>query len=130
MRSLRFVFCLLLISLTAFAQSDRGTMTGTVSDATGAVIPGVKVEAMNVETSARYETVTTETGNYTLPQLPSGTYQLSAELPGFKKYVRQGITVLVAQTLRLDVKLDVGLTSESVTVTEDAPLLKTESTEV
>jgi hypothetical protein len=124
------MFCLFLFSLAAFAQSDRGTITGTVSDTTGAVIPGVKVDAMNVETSARYETVSTETGNYTLPQLPSGLYQLSAELPGFKKYVRQGITVLVAQTLRLDVRLDVGSTGESVTVTEAAPLLKTESSEV
>ena len=130
MRSLGVVFCLFLVSLTAFAQSDRGTMTGTVSDATGAVIPGVNVVAVNTETSARYETVSTETGNYTLAQLPSGPYQLSAELPGFKKYVRQGINVLLAQTLRLDVRLEVGSANESVTITADAPLLKTESTEV
>src|SRR5919201_1733180 len=108
MRSRTVLFSLLLLSSTAFAQSDRGTMTGTVSDTTGAVIPGVSIVATNVETSARYETASTETGNYTLAQLPSGLYQLSADLPGFKKYVRQGISVLVAQTLRLDVTLDVG----------------------
>src|SRR5215510_6730345 len=130
MRSLRLLFCLLLASLSAFAQSDRGTITGTVSDPTSAVIPGANITAINVETSARYETVSTETGNYTLTQLPSGTYQLSAELPGFKKYVRQGITVLVAQTLRLDVTLEVGSNNESVTVTENAPLLRTESSEL
>ncbi|PYS32381.1 MAG: hypothetical protein DMG14_34710, partial [Acidobacteria bacterium] len=130
MRSLRVLFCLFLISLSAFAQSDRGTMTGTVSDTTGAVIPGVSIVATNVETSARYETTSTETGNYTLAQLPSGLYQLSAELPGFKRYVRQGINVLVAQTLRLDVKLDIGSNNESITVTENAPLLRTESSEV
>ena len=62
--------------------------------------------------------------------MPAGVYQLSAELPGFKRYVRQGITVLVAQTLRLDIALDVGSNNESVTVTEAAPLLKTESSEV
>src|SRR4051794_31217786 len=100
MGSLRILFCLLLASLSAFGQSDRGTMTGTVSDTSGAVIPGVSIVAINVENNARYETVSTETGNYTLPQLPSGLYQLSAELPGFKKYVRQGIAVLLAQTLR------------------------------
>src|SRR5438876_4264192 len=130
MGSLRVLFCLLLASSSAFAQSDRGTVTGTVSDTTGAVIPGVSIVATNVENNSRYEAATTETGNYTLAQLPSGLYQLSAELPGFKKYVRQGIAVLVAQTLRLDVTLDVGSNSESVTVTEAAPLLRTESSEV
>ena len=130
MRPLRVLFFLLLVSLTLFAQSDRGTMTGTVLDVTGAVIPGVSIAATNIETSARYETVSTETGNYTLAQLPAGLYQLSAELPGFKKYVRQGITVLVAQTLRLDISLEIGSSGESVTVTEAAPLLKTESSEV
>src|SRR5436190_4748668 len=129
-RSLRVMFCLFLVSLAAFAQSDRGTMTGTVLDTTGAVIPGVSIVATNVETGARYETVSTETGNYTLSQMPAGLYQLSAELPGFKRYVRQGITVLVAQTLRLDVSLEVGSNTDSVTVTEAAPLLKTESSEV
>ncbi len=130
MRSLRVMFCLFLFSLASFAQSDRGTMTGTVLDTTGAVIPGVSIAATNVETGARYETVSTETGNYTLAQMPAGLYQLSAELPGFKKYVRQGITVLVAQTLRLDVSLEIGSNTDSVTVTEAAPLLKTESSEV
>jgi hypothetical protein len=103
MHSLRILLCLLFASLSLFAQSDRGTITGTVADTTGALIPGVSIVATNVENSARYQTATTETGNYTLAQLPSGLYQLSAELPGFKKYVRQGINVLVAQTLRLDV---------------------------
>src|SRR5437667_10175419 len=102
MCSLRVLFCLFLISLSAFAQSDRGTMTGTVSDTTGAVIPGVSIVATNVETGARYQTVSTETGNYTLAQMPAGLYQLSAELPGLKRYVRQGITVLGAQALRPD----------------------------
>src|SRR6516162_2495185 len=130
MHSLRILLCLLFASLSLFAQSDRGTITGTVSDTTGALIPGVSVVATNVENSARYQTATTETGNYTLAQLPSGLYQLSAELPGFKKYVRQGITVLVAQTLRLDVALQVGAATDEVTVNADAPLLRTESSEV
>src|SRR5881396_994160 len=130
MCTVRVMFCLFLVSLAAVAQSDRGTMTGTVLDTTGAVIPGVSVVATNVETGARYQTVSTETGNYTLAQMPAGLYQLSAELPGFKRYVRQGITVLVAQTLRLDVSLEIGSNTDSVTVTESAPLLKTESSEV
>src|SRR5438477_7858589 len=130
MRSVGVLFCVCLISFAAFAQSDRGTMTGTIADTTGGVIPGVSIAATNVETGARYETISTETGNYTLAQIPSGVYQLSAELPGFKRYVRQGITVLVAQTLRLDIALEVGSNTESITITEAAPLLKTESSEV
>src|SRR2546425_9146510 len=99
MFTVRVMFCLFLVSLAAVAQSDRGTMTGTVSDTTGAVIPGVSIVATNVETSARYETTSTETGNYTLAQLPSGLYQLSAELPGFQGDGRQGINVIAAQTI-------------------------------
>src|SRR6185436_12883084 len=125
------IICFLLLSVSSgFAQTARGAITGTVSDVTSAVIPGVSITATETQTSSRYETVSTETGNYTLTQLPAGVYQLSAELPGFKRYVRQGITVLVAQTLRLDISLDVGSNNESVTVTEAAPLLKTESSEV
>jgi hypothetical protein len=114
----------------AFAQGDRGTITGTVNDASGAVLPGVSVVATNTETGTRSETVTTETGNYTLAQLPVGTYDVTAELPGFKKYVQQGIRVPVAQTLRVDVALQVGANTEEITVNADASLLKTESGEI
>lgn len=127
-----FLVCLFLIACawSAFGQTDRGTITGTVSDPTNAVIPGASVVATNAETGAKYETVSTETGNFTLAQLPSGVYQLSAELPGFKKYVRQGLTIQAAQTIRIDIGFEVGSTAESVTVEADAPLLKTESGEL
>jgi len=115
---------------SALAQGDRGAITGTVADATNAVIPGAGVTATNTQTTAKYETVSTETGNYTLAQLPAGTYDLTVELPGFKKYVRQGITVQVSATLRIDVVLEVGAATEEVTVNADAPLLKTESGEL
>src|SRR5881396_3189147 len=130
MRSLFVSFCLLLTASIAFGQSDRGAVTGAVSDATGAVIPRASVVATNTETAAKYETISTDTGNYTLSQLPPGVYQLSVELPGFKRYVRQGITVLVAQTLRIDVALEVGAAGDEVTVNADAPLLRTESSDV
>src|SRR5262245_39976600 len=124
------VVCVLVSASIAIAQSDRGTITGTVADPTGAVIPGANITATNTATSAKYETVSTETGNYTLPQLPAGVYELSVELPGFKKFVRQGITVQVAQVLRVDVALVVGAQTEEVTVSADAPLLRTESGEL
>src|SRR4029078_4693390 len=68
--------------------------------------------------------------NYTLPQLPTGTYELTVSVPGFKKFIRQNLLLGVAQVLRIDIGLEVGAASESVTVTEVAPLLKTESGEL
>src|SRR5689334_19814413 len=130
-RSLATVsFCILTLAISAFGQTDRGTITGTVADATGAVIPGSNVTATNTQTTLKYETVSTETGNFTLTQLPGGTYELTVELPGFKKYVRQGITVLAATTVRIDATLEVGAATEEVTVNADAPLLRTESGEL
>src|SRR6185295_4292863 len=129
-RFLLFAVCFCTIALSALAQTDRGTITGTVSDATGAVIPGVAIEAKNVSTGAVYQAGSSETGNFTLPQLPAGTYELSATLPGFKRFVRSNLIIQVAQTVRVDVGLEVGGAGEQVTVEAAAPLLKTESGEV
>src|SRR5881296_1680664 len=130
MRKLQTIVFVLLFSPAVLAQTDRGTLTGTVSDTTGAVIPGVPIEAKNIQTGATYQAGSSETGNYTLAQLPAGTYELSATLPGFKKFVRAGVIVSVATVLRIDVTLEVGATGESVTVEAASPLLKTESGEV
>src|SRR5262245_48042846 len=92
----------------AFSQGDRGTITGTVADAANAVVGGASIEARNSDSGATYEAATTETGNYTLAQLPAGTYQVTVSLPGFKKYVRQNIVVAATQTVRLDAQLEVG----------------------
>ncbi len=127
---MRLIFksvCLLLVSGVLFAQSDKGTITGTVADPAGAVVAGATVEAKNSETGVQYQAATTSTGNYTLAQLPAGVYQLTVSVSGFKQFTRQGLTVHVAQILRIDVALEVGSLTESVTVNADAPLLKTES---
>jgi hypothetical protein len=128
--SLRTTLCLLLFALVAFAQSDRGIITGTVTDTTGAVIANVAIEARQLETGSVFPTTTTTTGSYTLTELPVGSYEITATVPGFKKYVRSGITVQVAQTLRVDIPLEVGSSSESVTVSAEASLLKTETGDV
>jgi len=110
----------LLAAASAFAQSDRGAITGTVTDPAAAVVPGAKIVAKNVETGATTESATTATGNYTLASLPAGIYELSAEATGFKKTVQTGVKVQVAQTERVDLALQVGATSDSVTVTAEA----------
>src|SRR5215472_12287162 len=102
------VFVGLLFSVFGLAQSDRGTITGTVADPAGAVVASAPIEARNTETGILYQAETSTTGNYTLVQLPVGTYEVSVTVPGFKKYVRQNILVEVAQTARIDVALEVG----------------------
>src|SRR5262249_5671074 len=130
MRQLTGSACLFLFCVAAFAQSDRGTITGTIGDPAGAVVAGAPVEARNVETGTVYQAATSATGHYTLSQLPAGNYDLAVTVPGFKKYVRQHIVVSVAVTLRIDANLEVGTNTESVTVADAAPLLKTESGEL
>src|SRR5579871_4215739 len=130
MRSLLVASSLLVFTLAAFAQSDRGTITGTISDPTGAVVANAAIEARNVATGAVYQAASSATGNYTIAQLPAGAYEMTVTVPGFKKYVRGGLQVEVAGTARIDVVLEVGAATESVTVEAAAPLLKTEGGEV
>ena len=123
------IFYLAVCCISAFAQGDRGSITGTVADPAGAVVAGAVIQVRNTETSATYEAGSSTTGNYVV-EVPTGNYELTVNVPGFKKYVRQNLTVPVAQTLRIDVTLEVGAATESITVNEAAPLLKTESGEL
>ncbi len=130
MRSVFSVALGLLFAFTAFAQSDRGTITGTISDPAGAVVAGAAVEAKNVATGAVYQAASSATGNYTIAQLPAASYEVTVTVPGFKKFIRSNLVVEVASSLRVDAALEVGASSESVTVTEVASQLKTEGGEV
>ena len=130
MKTLLSTVGLFLLVSTAFAQTDRGTITGTVLDPAGAVVPSAKIEARNTETSAVFSGASTNTGNYTLASIPAGTYELSVSAAGFKKFVRPGIQVQVAETARIDATLEVGATTDTVTINAEAPLLKTESGEL
>src|SRR6185295_14798830 len=119
--------CLFVSAVAGFGQTDRGAITGTVADGTGAVIPGATVEAKSLGSGTVYTAGSSETGNYTLAQLPAGTYEVAVTLPGFKRFVRPTVVVGVAQTVRVDAALEVGANTESVTVEAAAPLMKTES---
>jgi hypothetical protein len=130
MRHVAVVVCLSICAFAAFAQSDRGTITGTILDPAGAVIAGAMIDAKNVATGAVYPTASSDTGNYTIAQLPAGNYELTVTVAGFKKYVRGGLQVEVAANIRVDVGLEVGSASESITVEAAATLLKTEGGEV
>ncbi|MGE5569065.1 MAG: TonB-dependent receptor domain-containing protein [Rhodospirillales bacterium] len=124
------VLLTLLICIPSFAQQDRGTFTGTVTDPTGSVVPNVAVTVQNMETNVTYTSRTNAVGSYTIPNLPIGRYRITFEATGFKKYVRDGVTLNIAQVVRIDAPLEVGATAETVEVTAEAPLLQTETPEV
>ena len=127
MRLLQVYLCLFSAALAAFGQAANGTITGTVTDQSGAVVGSAAVRAKNVETGVLYPGTSTNTGNYTLLNLPPGRYELDATVQGFKKYVRTNLDLAAAQVMRLDVPLEIGSTGEAVTVSAEASLLKTES---
>ena len=130
-RSLLQVSLLVLLILTnGLAQTDRGTIRGTVEDTSGAAVAGAEVSATNVETGIQTATQSTESGNYNLPNLPPGNYNVTAEKPGFKKLVRPAVRVDVAGMIGLDLQLAVGEVTESVTIEASAPQLRTESSSV
>jgi hypothetical protein len=116
-------------NFAGLAQSDRGNITGSLADPTGNVVPGAPVVATNEANGTQTRTVTTGDGYFTIPSLAAGKYSLTIEAPGFQKLIRNGITVSVDATIRLDMVLTVGSTAATVTVNEDAPLLKTENPE-
>src|SRR5262245_47245849 len=123
----RIVLSLLACAGLLTAQEYRSTLTGHVTDPSGAAVPNVKVKATKLDTNRLFPTVTGPEGVYTIPQLPPGTYQVTAEVTGFKKYVQSGIELASNVRVALEITLAIGNSSESVTVTADVPPLNTAS---
>ncbi|HON00923.1 MAG TPA: TonB-dependent receptor, partial [Acidobacteriota bacterium] len=117
----------ILAGVPLWGQADRATISGTVTDPTGGVLPGVEVVATNLATGVQTRTITNEVGNYSLVNIPIGTYAISFSLPGFKTYERTDFTVTTAQRARLDVTLEVGELTETVTVSANSQLIDTDS---
>src|SRR5262249_46615176 len=114
------------VATPAFAQSTaaNGTIEGTISDTSGGVLPGVTVTVKNINTGAERSVVTNEKGLYRAPLLPLGTYEVVAELPGFKIFKQTDITLSVGQTAVVNATLSVGAVSETITVSStDIPAL-------
>lgn len=117
----------LALASAAFAQVDTATITGRVTDSTGAVVPNAQVTVVSTTTNFRFIATTNNEGLYRIQSLLPGSYQLTFEAPGFKRVVRQGITLRVGDVLPVDVTLEVGTATESVQVTAEATLLETET---
>ncbi|HWB82720.1 MAG TPA: carboxypeptidase regulatory-like domain-containing protein [Bryobacteraceae bacterium] len=124
------LFVASVLSSPLSAQVVSATLTGNVVDASGASVPNATVRATNVGTGTVVSTTTTMEGVYTLTYLTPGSYNLEIEAQGFKKFVREGVTVNVSSTVRVDASMVPGTVSESVTVTGEAPLLQTDRAEV
>src|SRR5438876_4348012 len=114
-----------LASGPVFGQGFSAAISGVVRDDTGPVLPGVRVTAKHTESGQTRTVHTNETGDYRMPALPVGAYEVTAELTGFKQEVRRGVVLVVTQEAVVNFKLEVGDLKENVTVTEDAPLVNT-----
>ena len=116
-----------MVASLALGQVGNGTITGTVTDPAGAVVPGANVEATNAATGVVFPAVSTNTGAYSIPELPIGNYTVTVKRQGFKTYTHSNLAIGATQTLRENVTLEVGSATESITVTAEASLLKTEA---
>jgi hypothetical protein len=124
------LLCFLGMASTVAAQATTGTILGSVRDEQGGFIPGATITIRNVQTNLVRTGVTDSEGKYRFPNLPVGDYEVTVELPGFSKYVRSGITLLLNQDAVVDASLKPAALEETLTVTADAPLLNTTSAEV
>lgn len=115
-----------LIPLSALAQAGYGSIAGAIQDPAGAVVPNAKVAVTNTATNVATHSTSLGDGRYLAAQLPPGIYQVSVEAAGFKKYVASGIVVQVEDKLTVDVNLVLGSTTETMTITTEAPPLRTE----
>ncbi len=121
---------LLLISTSLFAQADRGSISGTITDASGAAAPGVALTVQSQATNLTYSTTSSAAGAYSFLNLPIGTYDLAAVAKGFQRSEAKGIHVEVNQQARVDIALQLGEVTQTVEVQGGAALIQTESTDV
>ena len=119
-----------LLSASLAAQAVTGTILGTVTDNTGAVIPGATITLTNSGTGFTRTVVSDSTGEYTAPSLPTGKYQVNAELSGFKTVTLPDVPLGVDQHLRINVRLEIGTVSETITITGQSPLVQISSSEL
>lgn len=124
---MRLALLLLLAICSLLAQAPTATVLGRITDSTGAVIAGVQIKITNLDTNIARTVPSNEVGDYTMPFLNPGRYALEASADGFRSYRRPELVLAVEQAFRVDIRLEVGAVTESVTVNEATPVLNTES---
>jgi hypothetical protein len=126
----RIAIALASLVFVLWAQTERGNITGTVTDSTAASVGGAQVVVTNVATNQSTTVNTTEAGDYNVPNLSPGQYRVEVSAAGFKKTVRDGVTVTAAATVRLDARLEVGQVSEVLEVKADIAQVQTENAKI
>ncbi|HXJ42211.1 MAG TPA: carboxypeptidase-like regulatory domain-containing protein, partial [Bryobacteraceae bacterium] len=121
----KWVFAVAVFSLSLYAQLSRGSITGVLTDSSGAVIPAAKVSVRNISNGAISRSTTNNNGQFTLPNLPPGSYEVVFEEPNFKRLVRSGIELGATEVARVDASMEVGAVTESVQVSAEAEKLQT-----
>ena len=124
------VFLAFIAASPASGQVLYGGITGTVTDSTGGTVPAATVTITHKETNLARETVTNDSGIYTFTNVQAGAYDIKVSLSGFREFVQANVPVSVNQISRVDVKLDVGALTETVTVQSAAELLQTDKADV
>ena len=123
-------FFLFVSTVSLHAQTTNGSLQGTITDPSGGAVPEATVTARNLDTGLTLKATTTESGLYSLANVPPGRYEVTVEAPNLKKYSREGVTVETGTTVSLDVEMQLGTANESVTVTADASQLQTTTSEI
>jgi hypothetical protein len=127
---LQVLYVIAAFSTLLMSQTGSSTITGTVSDSSSGALPGVDITLSNIETGAKLQGISNETGIYRFGSLPPGNYRLEAALPGFGPLSRGPLTLQVSQTLAIDLIMQVGAVNETVEVTEAAPLVASQSSDI
>jgi hypothetical protein len=134
MRSLRLICSIFLLGAffagSAFSQLVSATIVGSVTDASGAVVANAKITLTETNTGVDRAGVSNASGNFTYPNLPPGRYRVTVEIAGFKKEVRDGINLDVDSTARADMRLTPGGVTETIEVTAEAAVLKTDRADI
>ncbi|MEZ5398051.1 MAG: carboxypeptidase regulatory-like domain-containing protein [Bryobacteraceae bacterium] len=127
---LRRLCLLAATAVCVWAQSERGNITGIITDPTGAAVPGAELTAVNTATNATARTAASTTGEYTFPNLLPGAYRIEITSTGFKRFVQQNVNVSAGGTVRVDAALQLGQISEQVEVSAAAATIQTENAKV
>lgn len=122
--------CFLLLAFAFNAAAQQAAIVGTVTDATGAMIPNVGITATDTATGTAFNTTSNAAGQYVLPSLGNGSYNVKAEAPGFKSFEAKNVVVNVGDRARVDIQMQVGETKDSVNVEASATRVQSDSGEV
>ena len=123
----KFIVAIAFSLLSVMAQTDRGIIAGSAVDPSGASIPDAKVTATQIGTNATFESVTTSSGDFTIPSLPVGQYRVRVERQGFKSFVANEVILTAGNTVTVRAVLQVGAVAETIEVTSNASQVQTEN---